>query len=319
MNKPKYKKRKIVLIVFLILIAIPIGWYYAIGPRDLTGGGLVYEQELYYMGHTYRCVGWTMGGENDVKSGRLIGVGFLTYYYKGENNSSYVIVKQPHERFIYKRSDVLKKEKEEKAPVLNGLGENSTIEYNNKVYKFFAKNEYDDKHLIYEIASYIQSGIKVKSKEVDVLKLADDYYGNFLCVRGADDADYIYTCLDMTYDDFCAECVPENITSYEIRSYGRDKFYGEDSRVIHAIQRIYTDDSAVRKTNEDFRNTGNVYFITFYYNNMPITIKNTSTLRLNSGGTERYVNYFPDDMSTELYIVKDEEIKKVLWDYLMIE
>lgn len=316
------KKRKIIKIalIALALILLPVGWYYAIGPRDLTGGGLVYEQELYYMGHTYRCVGWTMGGDNSVKSGRLIGVGFLTYYYKGKNNSSYVIVKQPHERIIYKRSDVLKKEKEKNAPLINGLGDNSTIKYNDKIYTFLVQNEYSNENLLYETSSYIQSDIKVKGKEVDVLKLADDYYGNFLCVRGADDADYIYTCLDMTYDDFCEMCVPENITAYEVRSYDRDKFYGEDSGIINAIQRIYTDDNIARKTNEDYQNYGSSFFITFYYNNMPITVKNTSTLRLNSGGDNYYyADFYPNDMSSELYVVRDEEIKELLWDYFIDE
>lgn len=60
MNKPKHKKLKIVLIVLLVLIAIPVSCYYAIGPRfytDKTSN----EKCLYYKFDSY----YSLYGVND--------------------------------------------------------------------------------------------------------------------------------------------------------------------------------------------------------------------------------------------------------------
>ena len=103
----RIKKRSVIIaIVCFMVVVMPVLWGYAIGPRDLTGGGEIYEQRVYYMFHTYRCVGWTMGGNNEVKSGPMIRPGLFQYYYLGED-TDYIIRKEWHERFVFKREDKL--------------------------------------------------------------------------------------------------------------------------------------------------------------------------------------------------------------------
>lgn len=108
MNEKKAKKIKrcsvTIAIVCLSIIFLPVLWNFAIGPRDLTGGGVIYEQRVYYMFHTYRCVGWKMGGEKDVKAGKMIRPGLFECYYKGED-PDYIIRKEWQERYVFKRED----------------------------------------------------------------------------------------------------------------------------------------------------------------------------------------------------------------------
>lgn len=66
-------KRKRILKVFIAVIVaavmLPIGAYYIIGPRDLTDGGEIYAQQVYY---------------------------------KGKNAPDYIVVYEPHEKFVYR-------------------------------------------------------------------------------------------------------------------------------------------------------------------------------------------------------------------------
>lgn len=99
------KRKRILKVLIAVIVAavmLPIGAYYIIGPRDLTDGGEIYAQQVYYMFNTYQCVGWTMGGNNDIEPGRLLRYGLFTRYYKGKNAPDYIVVYEPHEKFVYR-------------------------------------------------------------------------------------------------------------------------------------------------------------------------------------------------------------------------
>ena len=106
-------KSKRIIAVLLILILLPSIWHIAIGPRQLdVGTAEVYEQRVYYKFHTYKCVGWTMGGNNSLKSDRCIKYGlFACYKAKDSEKNRYIIRKELHERFVYEREDFIKARK----------------------------------------------------------------------------------------------------------------------------------------------------------------------------------------------------------------
>ena len=64
------KKMRAVIIIIFLLIAIPVGSYYAIGPRYITSSGLTSELTIYYMGDEYKCISAYPGA---VDTGRKIG------------------------------------------------------------------------------------------------------------------------------------------------------------------------------------------------------------------------------------------------------
>ncbi len=103
-------KSKRIIAVLLVLILLPSIWHIAIGPRQLdVGTAEVYEQRVYYKFHTYKCVGWTMGGNNTIKSGRCIKYGLFACYYsaRGSERNRYIIRKELHERFVFEREDFI--------------------------------------------------------------------------------------------------------------------------------------------------------------------------------------------------------------------
>lgn len=103
-------KTKKVIAALLILIFLSGLWSIAIGPRRLdVDTAEVYEQRIYYKFHTYKCVGWTMGGKKSPKSGRCIKYGLFTCYYngKGSDRNRYIIRKELHERYVYEREDFI--------------------------------------------------------------------------------------------------------------------------------------------------------------------------------------------------------------------
>ena len=104
------KKAKRIIVSFLILFVILPLISFAIGPRALPNAegmeGEIYGQRVYYMFHTYRCVGWTMGGSHtNLKSGICIRPGLFSYYYTAKGNPDFIIVKQLHERLVFERED----------------------------------------------------------------------------------------------------------------------------------------------------------------------------------------------------------------------
>lgn len=109
LNKINKKAKRIIASFLIIFVILPL-ISFAIGPRSLPNAkgaeGEIYGQRIYYMFHTYRCVGWTMGGSHtNLKSGICIRPGLFSYYYTAKGNPDFIIVKQLHERLIFKRED----------------------------------------------------------------------------------------------------------------------------------------------------------------------------------------------------------------------
>lgn len=240
----KIKKRSVIIaIVCFMVVVMPVLWLYAIGPRDLTGGGEIYEQRVYYMFHTYRCVGWTMGGNNEVKSGPMIRPGLFQYYYLGED-TDYIIRKELHERFVFKREDKIKtlyqepkKNAVEKVKIF-GKDENSYIEFNGDTYVYLC--EYDPigtNELEFERYSTFGS---VTGDEMSghFSRIKNDYDMNFLLldtVFDSDKNDVIYTKLHcLTYDELLG------ILKYE----DNPSFSNEELDNIRNIFRLVLEDAS---------------------------------------------------------------------------
>lgn len=226
MNEKKAKKIKrcsvTIAIVCLSIIFLPVLWNFAIGPRDLTGGGEIYEQRVYYMFHTYKCVGWTMGGDNEVKSGPMIKVGLLQYYYLGED-TDYIIRKELHERFVFKREDKIetlykqpKKNAVEKVKIF-GNDENSYIEFNGDTYVYLCEcDPIENEELEFE--RYSTFG-QIVGEEMSghFSRIKNDYDINFLLLETVFDSDkdnIIYTKLNLTYDELISILKYENNSSF---------------------------------------------------------------------------------------------------------
>lgn len=109
LNKINKKAKRIIASFLIIFVILPL-ISFAIGPRSLPDAkgaeGEIYGQRVYYMFHTYRCVGWTMGGSHtNLKSGICIRPGLFSNYYTAKGKPDFIIVKELHERFIFERED----------------------------------------------------------------------------------------------------------------------------------------------------------------------------------------------------------------------
>lgn len=99
----KSKKRKRILIIAVVLIIVPIGWHYLIGPRDVSESAEMSQQKIYYMGNEYHCVSWKLGAKTDVKINKCIRYGVFESYYLTDT-PGYIVRKGWQERNVYKRA-----------------------------------------------------------------------------------------------------------------------------------------------------------------------------------------------------------------------
>lgn len=98
----KRKKIIIALIVLSAFILLPVGWHFAVGPRDISDSAEMSQQKIYYMGHEYNCVGWKLGPKTEVKSSVMIKPGLFECYYLA-TDPDYIIKTGFQERMVFKR------------------------------------------------------------------------------------------------------------------------------------------------------------------------------------------------------------------------
>lgn len=100
-----YERKKIkIVLILLALIMLPVIWYCAIGPRDISDSAEMSQQKIYYMGHEYHCVGWKLGPKVDVKTDKCIRYGVFENYYTTDTDG-YIVRKGWQERNVYLRED----------------------------------------------------------------------------------------------------------------------------------------------------------------------------------------------------------------------
>lgn len=95
------KKLRIMFIIFAVLILLPVGWYYAIGPRQLVSSGVTSDLTIYYMGDVYQCVSAYPG---DVERGRFVGyVSLFEDVYKVKNHENQLYKRSWQSRYLYEK------------------------------------------------------------------------------------------------------------------------------------------------------------------------------------------------------------------------
>lgn len=97
------KKVKVIIIIIFVLMAIPVGSYYAIGPRYITSSGLTTDLTIYYMGDEYKCISAYPGA---VDTGRKIG--YLNVFedaFKVKGQDDLIYVRSWQARYLYEKAE----------------------------------------------------------------------------------------------------------------------------------------------------------------------------------------------------------------------
>lgn len=95
------KKMRAVIIIIFLLIAIPVGSYYAIGPRYITSSGFTSDLTIYYMGDEYKCIS---AYPSAVDTGRKIG--YLNVFedaFKVKGQDDLIYVRSWQARYLYEK------------------------------------------------------------------------------------------------------------------------------------------------------------------------------------------------------------------------
>lgn len=314
MTEKKAKKiKKISLVIALICfcsIVLPLAKYYIIGPRYLGDSPVLNEQVIYYKFNKYYYDGYAT---SDIKSGKCIANRFFeTFYLSQADGDDYIINSQLHERFLYKREDLIDnifKLGFEDLPISYNYDENGGfIDVDGDKYSFLVTNDRGLNE--YNYSTYISVGsVNFNSKQLGVYTLKDDYNCDFLCVCDSDAwMDYIFTKIEVDENAFYAKD-PQSITSCVIRGQANFKAYEnavftDESLVIDALKKLKSDDTVKTYFSDSWITDAEHLYIDLVYGNLPVC--KTDKICITFKNDEVY--YMPDDMSSEIYLITDRDV-----------
>lgn len=315
MNDKKVKRNKkiktAVAVLFVCLIILPIGWHYAIGPRMLNNSPSPQEQLLYYKFHTYVYTGADCPDE----WGACIRPGLLEGYYKSKGSNDYVIYSVLHDTFAYKRIDKIdnpyKKVTNKTKPVFYKNDSLGYIDYNGDKYRYLVTNDLGIPEYSFSIYSKLDY-VDYDGKELGIYRLEYDYQLDYICVSDIEaHCEYVFTKTDMTEDKLKEMYGNGEITGYSMSgSFNTSVFErveGNEQIVLDALTRLKNDENVKMPYDGSIDSNGHMSFL-LKYNDIPISVKDKMFFRFADG--ELY--YYPDDMSPDMYLITDDEIKNVL-------
>ena len=269
------------------------------------------EQMVYYKFHTYNYV----RGGNSIKSGICIRPGIFESYYKGVGSDEFIIKTSIHERFVFRRTDKIvnlyEPYDDNSKPVYFKNENGSFIKFNDEEYKYLVTNNLGIPE--YSFSKYTELDlIDYNGKELGIYRLEYDYSLDYICVYDIEaHCEYVFTKTDMTEDKLKEIYGSGEITGYSMSgSFNTSVFErveGNEQIVLDALTKLKNDENVKTPYDGSIDSNGHMSFL-LKYNDIPISVKDKMFFRFADG--ELY--YYPDDMSPDMYLITDDEIKNVL-------
>lgn len=306
------KKSAVIAIICVVVLAIPILAMLKnliIGPRYINDSALLNEQVIYYKFNNYHYV----SGGSDVKSDRCIKRGLFEHLYLSEDGD-YIISSQLHERYIFKREDLIehiyKLYRDDNEITYHNDGNGEYLDINGEKYLLLDKSGRGSAEFYYDL--YVSCGtVDFYSNELEVYMLKDDYQGDFVLMFDSDTfMDYIFTKADVDMNAY--NTLDSNlITAYNLHGTVNHKSFGNikdnDEKVVNALKELKSSDAPPIGDIFDCRPSGNYLYFDLIYSDLPILHKD----RLNIIIDDNNDVYYLSDDSPEIYMVSDEDTKNV--------
>lgn len=307
------KKSAVIAIICVVVLAIPIFAMLKnliIGPRYIGDSPVLKEQVIYYKFNNYHYV----SGESGIKSDKCIKRGLFEHLYLSEGGD-YIISSQLHERYIFKREDLMEYNiyelyKDDNKITYHNDSNGEYLDINGEKYSLLDKSGRGSGEFYYDL--YVSCGtVDYNSKELEVYLLKDDYQGDFVLMFDSDTfMDYIFTKADVDMNAYNA-LDGSLITTYSLdgtinhRSFGNIK--DNDEKVVNALKELKSSDAPPIGDIFDCRPSGDGLYFDLIYSDLPILHKDSLNIVVDDNN---YVYYCSDD-SPEIYMVSDENTKNV--------